>query len=175
MTNPPTNRRLSPKTTLLATLSAVCLVRPLGALRLPCQNIRAKFSGTIRDPGAPVPNATIMRSREKPNAFETTSSNREGNFSFTTLSAGECQMRVLKPEFEDYCAPRVVLQPANPRREDHPKLGRGYGGNGCCGRGNAKVSARGASWWRDASRKTHYQNTARVSGGTKSCWHWAPC
>jgi hypothetical protein len=56
MTNPPTNRRrLCPKTTLLATLSAVFLVLPLGALRLPGQNIRAKFNGAIDDPSGAGP------------------------------------------------------------------------------------------------------------------------
>jgi len=121
MMNPSTNRRrLSPKTALLAILSAVCLVLPLGALRLPGQNIRVKFSGTIHDPsGAPVPSATIIMSREKPNAFEMTSSSREGNFNFSTLPAGEYQMRVLKPGFEDYRAPRVVLQPG---RESSQKI-----------------------------------------------------
>src|SRR5258708_4090166 len=113
MLNPSINRRcLSPRARLLAVLSALCLLFPLAALRLPAQNLSGKFAGTVYDPsGAPVPNATVIMTDHKTNVVEMTTSGAQGNFSFPALTAGEYEMKVVKPGFEEYKAPQIILEP----------------------------------------------------------------
>jgi TonB family protein len=113
MLNPSVNRlRLSPRIKLLTTLSALCLVLPLAALRLPAQDLSGSFTGTINDPsGARIPNATVIMSNQKTGRVEMTTSGTEGNFNFRALRAGEYEMKALKQGFEEYKVPRVVLAP----------------------------------------------------------------
>ncbi len=114
MLNPSMNRsRLSPRAKLLTVLSALCLLLPLAALRLPAQSLSGKFTGTIYDPsGAPVPNATVIMTNHKTNIVEMTTSGTQGNFNFAGLPAGEYEMKVVKPGFEEYKAPQIVLEPS---------------------------------------------------------------
>jgi TonB family protein len=114
MFNPSVNRHgLSLKFRWLTALFAFCLLLPLAVLRLPAQNVSAKFSGTIRDvSGASVPNATIIMTNKKANIdVEMTTSDVAGNFVFKALPAGEYDLKVLKRGFEEYKAPQVVLEP----------------------------------------------------------------
>ena len=113
MLNASTERRqVSLRTRLLTALSALCLVLPLGALRLSAQNQSGKFTGTIYDPsGAPVPNATVIMANHKADRAEMTTSDANGNFKFTYLPAGEYEMKVLKRGFEEYKVPQVTLEP----------------------------------------------------------------
>ena len=105
-------RRLSPGATFLTTLSALCLLLPLAALRLPAQDLSGRFTGTIYDPsGAPIPNATVIMNSHKTSKVEMTTSGAEGKFNFRALPAGEYEIKVLKPGFEEYKAPQVVLEP----------------------------------------------------------------
>src|SRR5260370_15516563 len=114
MLNPSMNRsRLSPRAKLVTVLSALCLLLPLAALRLPAQSLSGKFTGTIYDPsGAPVPNATVIMTNHKTNIVEMTTSGTQGNFNFAGLPAGEYEMKVVKPGFEEYKAPQIVLEPS---------------------------------------------------------------
>jgi TonB family protein len=120
MLNPSTNRSLvSLRVVWLTVLSALCLLFPLAALRLPAQNLSGKFGGTIYDPsGAPVPNATIIVTNHKTNSVEMTTSGSEGNFSFAALTGGEYEMSVVKPGFAQYNAPQIVLQPNRDSSQD---------------------------------------------------------
>jgi len=113
MLNPSTNRRLlSPRSRLLTALSALCLLLPFAALRLPAQNLAGKFTGTIYDvSGAAVPNATVIMTNSKAKTTDMTTSDAAGNFNFTALPAGEYEMKVLKPGFEEYRATQVALGP----------------------------------------------------------------
>lgn len=111
MLNPSIRRRgLSPRAKLLAALAALCLLLMLATLQLSAQNVSGKFTGTIYDPsGAAVSNATVIMSNEKSSTIEMTASDADGNFKFTALPAGEYEMKVLKPGFQEYKAPQVVL------------------------------------------------------------------
>jgi len=113
MLNRSTSRRhLSSRATLLTTLSALCLLLPLAALRLPAQDLSGRFTGTIYDPsGAPIPNATVIMNNHKASKVEMTTSGTEGKFNFTALPAGEYEIKVLKRGFEEYKVPQVVLEP----------------------------------------------------------------
>lgn len=113
MLNPNLNRGgISRRTGLLLKVAALCLLLPLAALRLPGQNLSGKFTGTIFDPSdSAVPNATIVMTNHKANTVDMTTSNADGNFVFTALPAGEYEMKVLRPGFATYLAPRVVLDP----------------------------------------------------------------
>jgi TonB family protein len=113
MLNPSIRRRgLSPRARLLAALAALCLLLMLATLQLPAQNLSGKFTGTIYDPSrAAVPNATVIMSNEKSGTIEMTASDADGNFKFAALAAGEYEMKVLKPGFQEYKAPQVVLAP----------------------------------------------------------------
>jgi TonB family protein len=113
MLNPNLNRGgISRRTRLLLKLVALCLILPLAAIRLPGQNLSGKFTGTVSDPsGGAVPNATIVMTNHKANTVDMTTSDAEGNFAFKALSAGEYEMKVLKPGFAVYRVPQVVLEP----------------------------------------------------------------
>jgi len=113
MLNRSTSRRhLSPRAMLLTTLSALCLLLPLAALRLPAQDLSGRFTGTIYDPsGAPIPNATVIMNNHKTSKVEMTTSGTEGKFNFTALPAGEYEIKVLKRGFEEYKGTQVVLEP----------------------------------------------------------------
>ena len=113
MLNPNLNRcGISRRAGLLAKGAALCLLLPLAALRLPGQNPAGKFTGTIFDPSdGAVPNATIIMTNQKANTIDMTTSNAEGNFVFKALSAGDYELKVLKPGFALYRAPQFVLEP----------------------------------------------------------------
>ena len=112
MLNPSVNRkRLAPRAKLLTVLCALCLLLPFVALRLPAQSLSGKFTGTIFDPsGAPVPNATVIMTNHKTNIIEMTTSDAQGNFNFAGLPAGEYEMKAVKPGFEEYKAPQILLE-----------------------------------------------------------------
>lgn len=124
MLNPNLNRGgISRRTGLLLKATALCLLLPLAALRLPGQNLSGKFTGTILDPSdGAIPNATIVMTNHKANScapslalppctVDMTTSDANGNFVFKALPAGEYEMKVLKPGFATYLAPLVVLEP----------------------------------------------------------------
>src|SRR6266404_5198101 len=113
MLNPCTNRRgVSPRAGRIAKLIALVVLLPLAAVRLPAQNLAGKFTGTIFDvSGAAVPNATIVMTSHKAKTIDMTASGAEGSFSFKALPAGEYEMKVLKPGFDPYRAPQIVLEP----------------------------------------------------------------
>ena len=105
MLNPSTNRRPLPlKAKLIVSLLASCLLLPL-AVRLGAQNASSKLTGTVFDiSGAAVPNATITMTNNKAETIEMTTSGAHGNFDFATLAAGEYELKVVKPGFEEYKA-----------------------------------------------------------------------
>ncbi len=115
MLNPSLNRRhLSPKAKFLIPLLALCVLVPLAALRLPAQNLSGKTSGSIHDiSGAGVANATIIMTKHAANTIDMTidmtTSDREGNFNFKPLPAGNYELQVLKPGFKPYRVPQVAL------------------------------------------------------------------
>jgi len=111
MLNPSINRRrLSLKAKFLVPLFAACILVPLAGLRLPAQNLAGKTTGTIHDPsGTGVANATIIMSNHEANTVDMTTTNREGNFAFKALPAGNYELQVLKPGFEIYRVPQVSL------------------------------------------------------------------
>ena len=113
MLNPCTNRRgVSPRAGRLAKLVALVVLLPLAAVHLPAQNLSGKFTGTIFDvSGAAVPNATIVMTNHKAKTTDMTASGTEGSFSFKALPSGEYDMKVLKPGFDPYRAPQIVLEP----------------------------------------------------------------
>jgi TonB family protein len=115
MLNPSTERRqMPPRAKLLAAFSALCLVLPLGALQLSAQNQSGKFTGTILDPsGAAVPNATIIMINHKVDRTAMTTSDANGNYKFTDLTAGAYEMKVLKNGFEEYKVPQVTFEPGH--------------------------------------------------------------
>jgi TonB family protein len=114
MLNPLVYRgNLSPKIKALVCLSALLLLLPLAALRLPAQDA-VKLGGTISDPsGLPVPNATIALSNHKTNQVQMTTSNREGKYSFVGLPAGEYELRVMKQGFAELRAKIMTEGPEN--------------------------------------------------------------
>ena len=111
MLNPSINRsRLSLRTRLFVPFFALCLLLPLAALHLTAQNLSGKTSGSIHDPnGASVANATIILSSQEAKTIDMTTSDREGNFIFKPLPAGNYELQVLKPGFETYRVPQVSL------------------------------------------------------------------
>jgi TonB family protein len=111
MLNPSINRRrLSLKAKFLIPVFALCFLLPLAALRLPAQTLAGKTAGTIHDPsGTGVANATIIMSNHEANTIDMTTSDREGNFVFKALPAGNYELEVLKPGFQTYRVPQVSL------------------------------------------------------------------
>jgi len=111
MLNPSVNRgRLSLKTKLLITFVALALLVPLAALRLTAQSRAGKTNGSIHDPsGAGIANATVVMSNHDANTIDMTSTDREGNFSFTGLPVGKYELQVYKPGFQTYRQPEVSL------------------------------------------------------------------
>jgi TonB family protein len=111
MLNPSLNRsRLSSRAKMFIPFLALCLLFPLAALHLTAQNLAGKTSGTIHDPsGAGVANATIIMTNQEAKTIDMTTSDREGNFAFKTLPAGNYELQVLKPGFETYRVPQVSL------------------------------------------------------------------
>ena len=111
MLNPSINRsRLSLKTRLFVPFFALCLLFPIAALHLTAQNLSGRTSGSIHDPsGAGVANATIVMSNQETKTIDMTTSDREGNFIFKPLPAGNYELQVLKPGFETYRVPQVSL------------------------------------------------------------------
>jgi TonB family protein len=111
MLNPSINRnRLSLKIKLLIPFLALMFLLPLAALRLTAQNLSGKTSGSIHDPsGTGVANATVILSNHEAKTIDMTTSDRDGNFSFKALPAGNYELQVLKPGFETYEVPQVSL------------------------------------------------------------------
>jgi len=111
MVNPFVNRRrLSLKAKFLIPFLAALVLLPLSALRLPAQQRAGKTSGTIHDPsGATIANATVVMSNHDANTIDMTSTDREGNFSFTGLPAGKYELQVFKPGFQVYRQAEVSL------------------------------------------------------------------
>jgi TonB family protein len=111
MLNPSVDRRrLSLKAKFLIPFFALCFLLPLAALRLPAQNLAGQTTGTIHDPsGAGVANGTIIMSNREANTIDMTTTDREGNFTFKGLPAGNYELQVLKPGFETYRVPQVSL------------------------------------------------------------------
>ena len=114
MLNPSMNRRnLSQRAKTLVMLAAVCVLIPLAALRLPAQSA-GKFSGIISDPsGMPVANATVSMNDHKANGIQMTTSDAEGKYSFVELPAGEYEVHVTKPGFEEFRAKISSLDPGH--------------------------------------------------------------
>jgi TonB family protein len=112
MLNPSINRTcLSFRTSLLIPFLALCLLFPLATLHLSAQNLSGKTSGIIHDPsGAGVANATIIMTNEEAKTIDMTTTDREGNFVFKPLPAGNYELQVLKPGFEAYREPQVSLE-----------------------------------------------------------------
>jgi TonB family protein len=125
MLNPSLNRRSSRSGRLLMSLAALCLLLPLAAVRLPAQNAAGNFSGTIYDAsGAVVPNATVILTDAKNKAIEMSSSAADGTFSFKSLPAGDFTLKAMKPGFEVYRDPELVLKVGEGRTLDiHLKVG----------------------------------------------------
>ncbi len=111
MLNPSIDRRqVSPRTKFLVPFLALALLLPLAALRVSAQDRAGKTSGVIHDPsGAAVANATIVLSNHAANTIDMTTTDREGNFSFTGLPAGNYELQVLKPGFQTYRQTDVSL------------------------------------------------------------------
>jgi TonB family protein len=115
MLNPSINRRtLSARTRFLVPFLALTFLLPLAALRLTAQNLSGKVSGSIHDPsGTGVANATIIMSNHAGHTIDMvtmTTSDRDGNFSFKTLPAGEYELKVMKRGFEPFRLPQVTLE-----------------------------------------------------------------
>jgi len=112
MLSPSINRgHLSVKAKFLIPLFVLCVLVPLAALRLPAESLSGKVSGTIHDPsGAGVANATIIMSNHAAKTIDMTTSDRDGNFSFKALPAGDYELQVVKPGFEAYRIAPVALQ-----------------------------------------------------------------
>ena len=110
MLSPSLDRRApSPRTRTLAYLTVFLFLAPLAALRLPGQNLAGRFSGAIFDPSsAAVPNATVIMTNLQTHKITMTTSDGQGKFSFTTLSAGQYELTAVKRGFEDYHAQQVL-------------------------------------------------------------------
>ena len=113
MLNPSIDRSpISRKARVFVMLVALSFLLPLAALRLPAQSLAGNFGGTIHDPsGTGVRNATVMMTNHKSNTIVMTASDGDSSFRFTTLPAGEYEMKVVKRGFEVYRAPQVGLEP----------------------------------------------------------------
>lgn len=116
MLNPSLNRRrLSVKAKWLIPMLAMFILLPLAALRLPAQNLSGRASGTIHDAsGTAVQNATIVMSRHAADidgiTIDMTTTDRDGNFAFKALPAGDYELKVLKPGFRMFRIPEVTLE-----------------------------------------------------------------
>src|SRR5208282_722388 len=112
MLNPSIHRtRLSLRRKVLIPIVALCCLFPLATLHLTAQNLAGKTSGTIHDPsGAGVANATIIMSNLEAKTIDMTTTDREGNFTFKPLPAGNYELQVLKPGFETFREPQVSLE-----------------------------------------------------------------
>ena len=112
MLNPSLNRRrLSSRMKFLISSFALCALVPLAVLRLPAQNLAGKASGSIHDPsGAGIANTTIILSNHEANTIDMTTSDRDGNFTFKPLPAGNYELQVLKPGFKVYRMAQVALE-----------------------------------------------------------------
>jgi len=114
MLNSSINRRtLSARTRFLVPFLALTFLLPLAALRLTAQHLSGKVSGSIQDPsGTGVANATIIMSKQPGDIdmITMTTSDREGNFSFKALPAGEYELKVMKRGFEPFRLPQVTLE-----------------------------------------------------------------
>jgi TonB family protein len=115
MLNPSINRRtLSARTRFLVPFLALTFLLPLAALRLTAQNLSGKVSGSIHDPsGTGVANATIIMSNHAGDTIDMitmTTSDRDGNFSFKALRAGDYELKVMKRGFEPFRLPQVTLE-----------------------------------------------------------------
>jgi len=115
MLNPSINRRtLSARTKFLVPFLALTLLLPLAALRLTAQNLSGKVSGSIHDPsGTGVANATIIMSNHAGDTIDMitmTISDRDGNFSFKELPAGEYELKVIKRGFDPFRLLQVTLE-----------------------------------------------------------------
>jgi len=111
MLNPSLDRRqVSPRIKILIPFLALALLLPLAALRLSAQDRAGKTSGVVHDPsGAAIANATIVVSNHDRNTIDMTTTDREGNFNFTGLPAGNYELQVLKPGFQTYRQTDVSL------------------------------------------------------------------
>ncbi|MGC0773409.1 MAG: M56 family metallopeptidase [Candidatus Acidiferrum sp.] len=112
MLNPSINRRcLSGRTKFFIPFIALALLLPLATLRLSAQDRAGKTSGSIHDPsGTGIANATIVMSNHDANTIDMTTTDREGNFSFTGLPVGKYELQVFKPGFQTYRQPEVSLE-----------------------------------------------------------------
>src|SRR5467141_4167621 len=114
MLNPSINRRtLAARTKFLVPFLALTFLLPLAALRLTAQNLSGKVSGSIHDiSGTGVANATIIMSKQPGDIdmITMTTSDRDGNFSFKALPAGEYELKVMKRGFEPFRLPQVTLE-----------------------------------------------------------------
>jgi TonB family protein len=100
-------------------LSATCFLLSLAALRLPAQNQSGRLVGSIYDPsGAPVPNATVIMANHKTDTTDMTASGVNGAFTFAALPTGDYEMKVVKQGFEEYKAPRTVLEAGHESSQD---------------------------------------------------------
>lgn len=113
MLNPSLNRsHLSLRTRLLIPCLAVALLLPLAALRLSAQSLSGKIAGAVTDPsGAGVANATVIMSNHDANTIDMTTSDRDGNYFFKGLPAGNYEVQVLKFGFAPYHINQVSLDP----------------------------------------------------------------
>ena len=110
----PPMRRLSHRAIqLCALLFAALLVVPQFAH---AQELTATLAGTVTDTsGAVVPNATVTVTQTETNAVRTVQSDGSGNFSITTLPAGNYTVSVSYTGFETFLAKNVVLNVAEKR------------------------------------------------------------
>ncbi len=114
MLNPSINRRtLAARTRFLVPFLALTFLLPLAALRLTAQNLSGKVSGSIHDiSGTGVANATIIMSNHAGDTIDSitmSTSDRDGNFTFKALPAGEYELKVMKRGFEPFRLPQVTL------------------------------------------------------------------
>ena len=104
-------RRTSRRTLLFTSTTALLLLFPLAALRLPGQEVSGRFSGAVYGPnGSGLPNATVVLTRTGANTRYMTVSDATGAFEFSALAAGDYQLTVLKNGFVDYKVPHVALE-----------------------------------------------------------------
>jgi len=113
MLNPSLNRsHLSARTKFLIPCLALALLLPLAALRSTAQSLSGKITGTITDPsGAGVANATVIMHNHEAKTIDMTTSDRDGNYLFKGLPAGNYEVQVVKPGFEVYHVNQVSLDP----------------------------------------------------------------
>lgn len=114
MLNPSIHRgSLSKNARALVCITALLLLLPLAALRLPAQD-SVRFGGTISDPsGLPIANATIMVNNHKTNQIQMTTSDKSGKYSLMGLQAGEYELSVMKQGFAELRAKILADGPGN--------------------------------------------------------------